>query len=120
MSDERFSRKFGWKWIEGTVDTSEDHFKITFGKVEDELTPAALIGRGEDRTLLVQFLPLDEAQGKAKILEQVKSELDFYLVERRVGEPWIMLSITAAPHQVFTHRFTGATNRKVGRRMLNR
>jgi hypothetical protein len=96
-------KESGWTWSEGVVDTNEDHFELTYGDVRSDDSPilVALIGHGEGRTFLVQFLDLPKSQQKylfaaanepnreqLKILERVKSELDFYLVEKGEPDPW--------------------------------
>lgn len=81
-----------WKWVEGVVDTNDDHIKIWHGKppaedkggaVRESGRPVALVARGRGKTFKVQFLltarPTDKRA--AKILKDVRRELDFYLIE---------------------------------------
>ena len=81
-----------WKWVEGVVDTNEDHIKLWHGApptagrggaVHQRGRPVALLARGRGKTFTVQFLltarPTDTRA--AQILKDVRRELDFYLIE---------------------------------------
>lgn len=76
-----------WKWIEGIVNTGDEHFKITY---REDPEPIALVGRGEGRSFTVQFVsagrPLNRQ--REQILQQVRGSLDFYLVEKGEKDPW--------------------------------
>ena len=82
----------GWEWIEGVVDTNEDHIKLWYGNspTEDKKgavrqgeSPVALVARGSGKRLRVQFLLSARSRDKrtAKILKAVRRELDRYLLE---------------------------------------
>jgi hypothetical protein len=77
-----------WNWIEGIVNTGEDHFKITY---REDPEPIALVARGEGRSFTVQFIsagrPLNRQ--REQILNQVRRSLDFYLVEKGKKDPWM-------------------------------
>ena len=91
-----------WQWVEGIVDTNEDHIRLWHGKpptenkggaVRERGRPDALVARGRGKTFTVQFLlaarPTD--QRTAKILQDVRRELDFYLIELSTPDrpaPW--------------------------------
>ena len=45
--------KSDWKWVEGIVDTNEDHIKIRYG---NDPEPVALLAPGEEKTFVVQPL----------------------------------------------------------------
>lgn len=91
-----------WRWVEGLVDTNDDHIKLWHGKpptadrggaVRQSGRPVALLARGRGKTFTVQFLvtarPRD--QRTAKILKDVRRELDFYLIELSTPDrpdPW--------------------------------
>ena len=92
-----------WRWVEGVVDTNEDHLKLWHGKPPRQdskgriyqyaKTPIALLARGPGKTFTVQFLlaarPTDKRT--AKILKDVRRELDFYLIELSTPDrpaPW--------------------------------
>lgn len=101
MNDKNQSK---WKWIEGVVDTSNEHVEIVYGPVNFEqvkiisgpsdyatkLPTVALVcpSKKEERASIVQFLDIGEFSGsqKEKMLQDVKSELDFYLVENAAAE----------------------------------
>jgi len=76
------SEHFGWSWTEGTVEAQTEHFKITYG---DDPTPVARVGRGEGKRFLIEFQVGPE---QIEIEAAVKSELDFYLVEKGEPDPW--------------------------------
>lgn len=75
-------KRSSWEWSEGVVEANQEHFKITYG---DDPTPAALVGRGEGTTFLVEFQVGPE---RSEIVEAVKSELNFYLVDKGEPDPW--------------------------------
>ena len=82
-----------WRWQEGSVDRSSDHFELRYGSAEEagwgDWLPVALVGRSQPGTFAVQFLINQHDQpGYAEIIQHVKSELDFYLVEKREPDPW--------------------------------
>jgi len=77
-----------WKWIEGLVDSEEEHIKITYG---DDHIPVALVACPQKRTLTVQFVLTanpSTTNPYQKILEVAKKELNFYLVELGKEDPW--------------------------------
>ena len=72
--------------MEGTVNTDDDHMKLTY---EDNPDPVALIAQGEGNTFIVQFLETDSNQENWKeTIRYVRRELDFFLVELREENPW--------------------------------
>ena len=82
----------GWKWVEGVVDTNEDHIKLWYGNlptgnkkevVRQGGSPVALVARGSGKSFRVQFLLSARSSDKrtAKILNAVRRELDRYLLE---------------------------------------
>ena len=76
-----------WNWFEGTVNTENDHIKITYG---DSKYTIALIEPVGERSFKVQFLmkPEDTLIDGQKIIDEVRQELDFYLVDLRERKPW--------------------------------
>ncbi|MGD8986310.1 MAG: hypothetical protein PVI53_19955 [Desulfobacteraceae bacterium] len=75
-----------WKWMEGTVNTDDDHMKL---KYEDNPDPIALIAPGEGSTFIVQFLDTNSKQDNWKeMMRYVRREIDFFLVELREENPW--------------------------------
>jgi len=73
-----------WKWIQGQVDTTQDHFKLRYG---EDPSAAALVGRGDEYTFIVQFL--EDHLGDTKRLKAVTSDLDYMLVELNERDPWL-------------------------------
>ncbi len=73
-----------WEWVEGRVDTDQDHFKISYG---EDPTAVALVGRGEQGTFVVQFL--ESHRCDAKCLNAVTREVNFYLCELKERDPWL-------------------------------
>jgi len=89
----------GWRWVEGVVDTNDDHIKIRHGKppTEDQSrsvgarnNPVVLVARGRGKTFTVQFLltPRRSDRRSAAILKDVRRELDFYLIDHVSPDPW--------------------------------
>ena len=85
----QMKRRQTYKWVEGTVDTEKEHIKITYG--EDPAT-VALVAPGEGRTFVVQFVLgpglFISAKQVQHIKEEVRKELDFYLVQKCEPNPW--------------------------------
>lgn len=91
-----------WKWVEGVVDTTEDHIKLWHGQpptadqdgaVRQSGRPVALVAPGPGKSFIVQFLLSARSRDKrtAKILKDVRRELDFYLIELSTPDrpaPW--------------------------------
>ena len=77
-----------WKWVEGIVDTNEDHIKIRYG---DDSDPVALVAPGEGKTFVVQSL-LHQLnlfdKSEHEIADDVRRKLDFFLVELCEEDPW--------------------------------
>lgn len=69
-----------WRWTEGSVDTNEEHIKITF---EERPEHVALVGNYGGQ-ITVQFLDSCDRDVKAA----VRDELNFYFEELREPNPW--------------------------------
>ena len=84
-----------WRLVEGTVNTSAEHFEITY---EDAPLPVALIARDSGRFFTVQFEEVNRSQtgatkirsqtGATKIRKEVRKEIKYYLVELGEPDPW--------------------------------
>ena len=76
-----------WKWVEGIVDTNEDHIKIRYG---DDPEPIALVAPGPEKTFIVQFVMEQKLlfHKDEEVLDDVRKELDFFLVELGEEDPW--------------------------------
>jgi hypothetical protein len=75
-----------WRWGEAAVDRSEPHLRI----VHDEHPSGvvALVGQPENGAFPVEFLVGPDEREAASVLEDVRRELDFYLVEKGEPDPW--------------------------------
>ncbi len=85
-----------WRWDEGAVDTTLDHLKIAFGDVSvttnyKEWVPVALVSAPNGKRFTVQFLIGANSPDNRQMVDAVKKELDFYLVElsgKGRPDPW--------------------------------
>jgi hypothetical protein len=79
--------KSAWKCSEGVVNQKYEHIQIRYN---DNPDPVALIAQGKKRSFVVQFIPQSnpESTQAKKILEEVRKELDFFLVEKGEERPW--------------------------------
>jgi hypothetical protein len=81
-----------WRWEEGSVDRTREHLAIVYGDVNTqdpkEWIPVALVSAPKGTTFSVQFL-IESSEGKNReVLDEVRRELDFYLVEKGEPDPW--------------------------------
>ena len=83
------------RWVEGEVDPSGEHFKLhytgpnTSDKLDKDVTPLALIGKGEGTTLVVEFLT--EAPGLDNAKDALIRQLDFFITEHTDEDKWAYL-----------------------------
>src|SRR5262245_55978498 len=74
-----------WKWEEGPVDRSHQHFELRYGSAEDgdwaDWIPAALLGPPQMRVFPVQFLVIRQDHSSKPIIDAVIAELNLYLVD---------------------------------------
>ena len=70
-------------WREGTIDTTKEHIRIVYG---DRNTHVCLV-QPKGRSFIVQFMLLED-QANMHIIDDVKKQLDFYLIEKREPDPW--------------------------------
>lgn len=85
-----------WRWEEGAVDKTLEHLEISFGDFNvttnyKERAPIALVSAPNGKTFTVQFLIGANSPENRKMLDAVRKELDFYLVELSGDgrpEPW--------------------------------
>ena len=84
----------GWAWRVGSVDRTTEHFELRYGSSEeagwDDWLPVAFVGPPSEKVFVVEFL-IDEKQmpRSAEMIQQVKEELDFFLVELGEPDPWL-------------------------------
>ena len=87
---------YAWRWEEGAVDKTLDHLEITFGDVSvttncKKWMPVALVSAPSSKRFSVQFLIETNSPEKQKMVDAVRQELDFYLVELSAKgrpDPW--------------------------------
>jgi hypothetical protein len=72
-----------WTWREGAVDAKKAHIRIYYA---DDPKPVARVAPGRDHSFTVQFAKRSGLPNE--VLEAVRRELDFYLVEKREENPW--------------------------------
>lgn len=77
-----------WRWVEAAVDRSGEHLRV----VHDDYRPSliALVGPPNDNVFEVEFLLADDRgdPDTARILADVRAELDFYLLDVGRPNPW--------------------------------
>jgi hypothetical protein len=79
--------EYNWRWIEGRVSPSDDHFKIMYGR---DRRPVALVARGQGDCFNVQFAEevKNDKNGCNQVIEKVKEEIDLILVKKKKSDPW--------------------------------
>ncbi len=77
-------------WIEGLVNPDDEHVVISYREFDERSTPLALLAAGPGRGYTVEFTlkPGREDQQGQEILEEIREELDFHLVELDEPDPW--------------------------------
>lgn len=80
-------RDYNWRWTEAQVNTSDDHFKIMYGK---DHQPVALVARGQDECFYVQFVEeiKNDKNGSSQVKEKVREEIDLVLIKKKKSDPW--------------------------------
>jgi hypothetical protein len=81
------------RWHEGQVDPAEQHFKLSYGPAEDGWKengwiPVALIGPPKNRIVNVQLLVDPADPNNAEAFTDIKSEIQFYLIDLGKPDPW--------------------------------
>jgi hypothetical protein len=84
--------KSAWRWKEGAVDKSHEHFELAYGDVNmqdpEKWIPVALVSAPSGTTIRVQFLIEPKNAESRAMLDAVRRDLDFYLVEKKEPDPW--------------------------------
>lgn len=82
-----------WRWRNGTVDRTGEHFELRYGSADDsgwdKWLPVALVGPPIDGVFDVQFLINRANESQAQVMGALIKELNFYLVELREENPWL-------------------------------
>ena len=95
---DQFDRRYSPWWIvEGKVNESKEHIKLTFGIIADTQILVACLAKGTKKRFIVQFKSTytahtlfgdkEERIGE-DIIRAVKNELHIYLIESREQYPW--------------------------------
>ncbi len=83
------------EWHTGDVDTIADHVEIRYGSIDhsgwDEWRPVALVQPCGARTFVVHFLLDETVDTDARIAQDLRKEIDFYLVELGERDPWVYI-----------------------------
>ena len=81
-----------WQWREGTVDGGEEHIEIRYGDAEKipytDWVPIARLGKPEQKTFPVQWLLAPESPKNQAMIDEVRQDLDFFLVDKGEADPW--------------------------------
>lgn len=87
-----YMAKSVWRWEEAPVDKSLEHIEIVYGDVNaqnpEEWIPIALVSAPTAGTFSIQFLIAPINAECRKMLDSVREELNFYLIEKRETDPW--------------------------------
>lgn len=85
--------RIDWAWQEGSVNQAVEHFELRYGSVHEaswnEWLPVVLVGPPTKHIFVVQFLIAAKDSQQQKIIQQVRNELDFYLVNLGERNPWV-------------------------------
>jgi len=80
------------RWVEGEVDTDEEHIELRYGNANEsgwESWPKiALVSSPKFEVFTVQFLLAVKGVREQAIIDHVRRQLDFYLVEKREYDQW--------------------------------
>ncbi len=81
-----------WRWQDGIVDRTEEHMELSYGDAgvhkPEEFVLVALLSAPSKNVFTVQFL-IKEGDEKTKtIVQDVKQELNLYLIELQETNPW--------------------------------
>ncbi len=84
--------KTAWRWEERPVDKAQDHFEILYGDVNtqevEKWVLVALVSTPVGTTFSVMFFIEPNDAESSKMVDAVRKELDFYLVEKGEPNPW--------------------------------
>lgn len=84
--------KTKWQWREGSVDPTTEHLEIRYGDAAksaySEWQPIALIGKPKNHVFTVHWLLDRRNADHDRVVQKTCKELDFYLVEKRIIDPW--------------------------------
>ena len=75
-----------WQWLPGKVDLNNPYFEL---KYENDPSPVARIGIGENKTFIVEFLINinDDNQRLKEIFKEIIWEIEMYLINNSEPDP---------------------------------
>lgn len=81
------------RWKEGIVNTGHEHIRLYHGDFDSMARLVALVAPPKENCFTVQFLMRADSDSEIinQILEDVRNELDFYLIEHPINDeadPW--------------------------------
>lgn len=86
------NKTYQWRWQNGEVDLRKEYIEISYEDDPDsndnDPVPVALIGRPENNVFPIRWLVGIEAPENKNMVDLVKRELNFYLVEKEEPDPW--------------------------------
>jgi hypothetical protein len=86
------NQNYKWHWQEGGVDLQKEYIELVYEDDPDsnsnDAVPIALIGRPENNVFTVRWLVGTGVPENLHMINLVKRELDFYLVEKEEPDPW--------------------------------
>jgi hypothetical protein len=86
------NRKSDWRWEEGVVDERKEHIELSYGNAAEmpyeKWKPIARIAKPRTHIFAVEWLVPQNTKQQGAMLEDVRQELDFYLVEKNEPDPW--------------------------------
>ncbi len=75
-----------WRCVEGSIDTSAEHFEITYG---DAGALVARVSQGPNQTFVVEYEARATLEGDSEqTIDAVRREIEFYLLEVGGPDPW--------------------------------
>ncbi len=81
-----------YRWEVGKVNKSDAHIKIIYCSInnteKNQFTPIVIVSAPKGRTFIVEFLINPEKPHETEMINSVKRELDFYLVDKKEDDPW--------------------------------
>jgi hypothetical protein len=86
------SKKSTWRLQDGVIDLQKEYIEIRYGDVSDssaeDWIPVALVGRPENNVFPVQWLVGTDNPDYKSMKDDVRRELNYYLVELGEPDPW--------------------------------
>jgi hypothetical protein len=81
------NHNYKWSWKDGEVDLQKEYIELGY-EADPDTIPIALIGGRENNAFPVQWLVDTKAHKNKRMINLVKRELNFYLVEKEEPDPW--------------------------------